>query len=199
MKLLLLRCPICTEPLKPADQDVIFPCASCHTPILLNEKGIQTAEIKYAAPRNNEVTEWLPFWLAHGRVNITTRATQGTNRRALAASQAMWQQPRTIYIPAWDIPVPHARKLGQEFIESQHQLIPRDTPLTSAQNPLFTAANITPTDAFKLLELIVLTIEAERQDWLKSLEFTLDFPAPTLWIIPATKGRRGLKLLAQTR
>lgn len=197
MKLLLLRCPVCQEPLKPADRDIVLPCANCHEAIRLDDQtGISQATVRYAVPLNpNQVTDWLPVWVSHGRVNITTRKTQGVNQKALKASQAMWSQPRTLYAPAWELPIPQARKIGSGLTESQPMWVEGARP----SNQLFKAANVASADVRNLIELIILTIEAERKDWLEDLAFTLEVPPPELWIVPAENGRRGLKFLTQAK
>jgi len=197
MKLLLLRCPICQEPLKPADRDVVLPCTKCYEAIHLDDElGISTATVHYAAASEpSKVTDWLPIWVTNGRVNITTRNTQGSNRNALQASQAMWAHPRRLYAPAWELPIPQARKLGSQLIQQQAMWIAGERP----SETLFTAANVTAVDAQKLIDLIILTIEAERKDWLKDLAFTVEASQPELWIVPAANGRRGISFLAQTR
>jgi hypothetical protein len=46
------------------------------------------------------------------------------------------------------------------------------------------SATVAPADAQKLLEFIILAIEARRQDWLKELNFHLDVNEPELWALP---------------
>lgn len=194
MKLLLLRCPVCQEGLHPEDNDVVLACTNCHSPIALDENGMDEANVHYAAATKLEsVTHWLPFWITYGRVNITNRQTQGSNRGAQKDSQEMWETERYLYIPAWDMPIPEARQLGRTLVESQPVLVEGERPAVGT----FTAANVTAEDALKLLELIILTIETERKDWLKDLKFTIQAPPPELWIVPAVVGR-GVSLMAQT-
>jgi hypothetical protein len=45
-------------------------------------------------------------------------------------------------------------------------------------------AVVTPADARKLLEFIVLAIEARRKDWLKNLVFELEVGEPKLLAFP---------------
>jgi hypothetical protein len=46
------------------------------------------------------------------------------------------------------------------------------------------AAIVTPKDGKKLIEFIVLAIEARRKDWLRDLEFELDVGESKLWALP---------------
>ena len=45
-------------------------------------------------------------------------------------------------------------------------------------------AEMAPADAKKMLEFIVLAIEARRQDWLRELTFHLEVGQPDLWALP---------------
>ena len=196
MKLLLLRCPVCTTPLKPNDRDIVVACENCKTAVSLSENGIQEATVRYGVPTQpQKVTGWLPFWITHGQVNITSRETQGRHKKALKEAQEMWSRPRYLYVPAWELPIPEARMLGSRLIKGQGVWQEGEPP----SDLLFTAANVTAEDANKLLELIILTIEAERKDWLKDLRFTIEAPEPTLWLLPATTGRQGVELLAKVQ
>lgn len=183
MKLLLLRCPNCQDPLHPQDDDVVLPCTNCHMPILLNETGIHIAAVNYASIQSNASPDqlaWRPYWVTYGNVNITSRQTQGTNRQALQDSQDLWNPPRNFYIPAWEMPIAQVRQIGSQLIHQQPQLTAGDRP----NGVQFPAANITAADALQLLEMIVLHIEAKRKDWLKDLKFTIEAPEPELWVIP---------------
>ena len=179
MKLLLLRCPVCQNGLEPADEDVVVVCRQCHTPLSLGEQGIAPFELFYAQPKG-EHGAWLPFWLFEGRVRMTTRQTQGGGKSAAKDAEQMWSVPRRLFVPAWDCPVPQARQIGRQMIENQVMLTAVERPPQAEM----TSAVLSPDDARKLLDFIILTIEAERSDWLKDIRFALEAPPPTLWAIP---------------
>lgn len=185
MKLLLLRCPTCQAPLRPENDDVIVSCETCLATVSIGEDGVNVVEdVQYAQPGGRGTPQvWLPMWVYYGRVNITSRKTQGSNKRALKESQAFWGEPRTLYVPAWDMSIPEARELGSELVVNQ---MPLRALAERPQAPLV-AANISFEDARKLLEFVVLTIEAKRKDWMRSLEFSIETPPPTLWGVPASQ------------
>jgi len=189
MKLLLLRCPNCQEPLLPEGEDVVVGCGNCFTAVSLNETGLNPIEVKYAASQfddrhDADVTEeWVPFWVFNGRVTITQRDTQGGNRSARNDSEQFWGVPRRLYVPAWNLSMPAAREMGQTFVQQQTNLIAIPRP----QNVLLKAATVTPEDALKLLEFIIISIEAGRKDWLKKFNFRLETGEPELWALPARR------------
>jgi hypothetical protein len=73
-----------------------------------------------------------------------------------------------------------AQNVGSRLIEQQPQLQPVERP----EGAHFISATVTPGDARKLLEFIVLAIEARRKDWLKSLEFGLEVGEPQMMALP---------------
>jgi hypothetical protein len=180
MKLLLLRCPVCQNGLQPHDDDVVLICPQCHTPILLDESGLSVYPLRYAQPTSNKPAQWRPFWLFEGLVRLTTRQTQGGGQSAAKDAERMWGVPRRLFVPAWECPVPEARQIGKQMIEKQVAVNAIERP----EGAEMAAAVLTPDDARKLLDFIILTIEAERSDWLKDIRFSLEAPPPTLWAIP---------------
>jgi hypothetical protein len=182
MKLLLLRCPDCQEPLSPEPEAVVVGCKGCFTAVSLTDTGLSPIDIQYAAAQD-VVEEWVPFWLFNGRVHITQRETQGSNRGAQKDSEEFWGVPRRLYVPAWNLSMPAAREMGQTFVKQQTNLIAVPRP----QNARLVDATVTPEDALKLLEFVVISIEAERKDWLKKFNFHLEVGEPELWALPARR------------
>lgn len=192
MKLLALRCPECARSLAPVPDGVVVACENCAVAVHIDERGLATLAARYAAPRQEGATHWLPFWIFYGRVHLAQRDTQGGSRRAGKTAERFWQAPHHLYVPAWDLPLPEARALGSDLVQKQplYQAIPRPAEVH------FTPATVTAEDALKLLEFIVLTIEARRKDWLKNLRFRLEVDEPEFWLIPAQKKRGTWQLLA---
>jgi hypothetical protein len=48
-----------------------------------------------------------------------------------------------------------------------------------------TPVTLTTEDALKMLEFIILAIEARRADWLESFDFHLEVGEAALWVLPA--------------
>lgn len=84
-------------------------------------------------------------------------------------------------MPAWDIQPHTAQSVGTRLIQNPPELKLVSRP-TGAH---LEAANVDANDARKLLEFIVLAIEARRKDWLKDLDFRLDVDDAKLWALPA--------------
>ena len=56
-------------------------------------------------------------------------------------------------------------------------------------------ATITTEDGRKLLELVIVTLEAERNDWMEHLKFDLRLDSEALWLLPARTDSDGWTLL----
>jgi hypothetical protein len=182
MKLILLRCPNCGEPLNPANDDVMIPCSNCFTPVAITVNGPQKMTVRYAVPGKRSVSgkRWFPFWVYEGRARILRRETQGGSRSGRKESEKLWGATRLLYVPAWELDLHNAQEIGSQLIQEQPEIRFVDQPEKAQLLP----ATVTPKDAQKLLEFVVLAIEARRRDWLKDLEFDLEVNEPELWGMP---------------
>lgn len=180
MKLLLLRCPRCTQALAPNQEDRVVQCPNCRGAVSIDEGRLSLLAAQYAAPIRDNPPSWLPFWVYRGKVTIKERKTQG-GRSAEKDAQAFWAQPRRVYIPAWECDLAEARDIVRNLLEKQpflEGIIPPDTVR-------FLPAVLTADDARKLLDLVIVSIEARRQDWMESLDYDLRLDSQALWILPA--------------
>lgn len=182
MKLILLRCPNCGEPLNPANDDVVLACSNCHSPVAITVNGPQEMTVRYAVPGNRAASgkRWFPFWIFEGRVHILRRETQGGSRSGRKESEKLWGDSRRLYVPAWDLDLHNAQEIGSQLIQEQPQIQFVNNP----EEAQLVTATVTPKDARKLLEFVILAIEARRRDWLMDLEFDLEVNDPELWGMP---------------
>lgn len=189
MKLLALRCPSCTQPLTAENDDVVVLCGNCGTAVSLNEGGLKPIDLQFAAAASQKVSAWLPFWIYEGRITLQKRESQSGDQSKQAAQ--FWQNPRRFYVPAWELAVRDAREMGSTLLTQQPTLQAAPRPPEAR----FTPATVAAEDGRKLIEFIVLTIEAGRSDWLKDLKFTLETGPAALWAIPAEGENGRWKLL----
>jgi hypothetical protein len=180
MKLTLLRCPNCARRLAPENNNVVFMCTNCFTSVSVSDSGIETADIRFALPPKGDLRtqQWLPFWVYEGQVHILRRETQG--RSDGKASDIQWARSLRMVVPAWEISMQVAQDIGSRFIQHQPVMKFVERPDDAYMAP----AVVTPGDALRLLEFIVLAIEARRRDWLKDIDFRIEAGAPELWALP---------------
>jgi hypothetical protein len=191
MKLLLLRCPKCNHALAPGQDDRVIQCPNCRVAVALNEGGLTFLAGQFAAPAATaSPAAWLPFWVYWGKVTINERRTQGGGS-ADEEARDYWAQPRRFYVPAWACDLPEARDLAQDLLEKQPFL----EAIIPPEGAAFEPAVITPDDARKLLELLIVTLEAERNDWMERLAFDLRLDSEALWLLPAARDNDQWQLL----
>ncbi len=184
MELLALKCPTCGQNLKPQrNEAVVVSCGNCKTAVSLHQSGIKAIDVQYAAPSSDNVQAWLPMWLFKGKVNIIRRESQGSSKGADKEAAQLWGSANRLFAPAWQEPSQQARGIGAKFTVKQ----PRLAPIAPTDNMLMQEATITPEDGLKLLDFIVLSLEADRKDWLEDLQFEIQTTGHELWAIPARK------------
>lgn len=190
MKLLLLRCPQCNHALAPGQNDQVIQCPNCRSAVAINEGGLSIMPAQFVRPAVETPPVWLPFWVYMGKVTILERKTQG-GRSSEKAAQEFWAQPRRVYIPAWACELIEARELVEELLEKQ----PVMEAVAPPEGASFEPVVVTPDDARKLLELVIVTIEAQRADYLETFDFDLRLDSESLWLLPAERAKSEWKLL----
>ncbi|MCA9866209.1 MAG: hypothetical protein KIS95_01050 [Anaerolineae bacterium] len=190
MKLLLLRCPKCNFALSPGQDDQVVQCPNCRGAVAIHEGGLALLAAQYVRPTVETPPLWLPFWVYRGKVTIKERKTQG-GRSAEKDAQAFWAQPRQVYIPAWACELVEARDIVEMMLEKQ----PAMEAIIPPEGAAFEPAVVTTADARKLLELVIVSIEAGRRDWMESLDFDLRLDSEALWLLPAERRKDEWNLL----
>jgi hypothetical protein len=158
--------------------------------VSISENGIRTQPARYVAPAVAEPPSWLPFWVYQGQVTIKERKTQG-GRSAEQEARTFWANPRRLFVPAWESELAEARELAQRLLQEQPVLEATTPPEGAAFQPTV----ITAEDARKLLELVVVSLEANRKDWMESLDFDLKLESEVLYLFPAERNEDGWRLL----
>ncbi len=181
MKLLLLRCPNCTNPLTPDNDDVVVTCNRCQKAVAIEEDGPRLIDVRYAvkAGYKPDTQAWLPVWVFEGQVTIHLRETQGRSRSVEKEVADLWGVTRRLFVPAWDLSLSTAQEVGQRMVLQQPAFQFIDRPAEASLAP----ATVTREDALRLLEFVVLAIEARRKDWLKNIRFELTAGEPEMWAI----------------
>lgn len=180
MKLIALRCPTCGQPLTPEEDEVILWCAQCLTALAIDDNGLTPITAHYGTlSSDRSLSSWKPVWVFDGQVVLTARETQGGN--ATKEAQQFWSQPRRLFVPAWSLSLDKVCQLGADWLQNQPAL--REAPVKTGIK--ISPAVLSAPEALKVLDFIVLSIEAKRKDWLKTISFEVKVGAPQLWVLPA--------------
>jgi hypothetical protein len=175
LELVLLKCPQCGTPVPAEEDEIAWTCATCGQGWQLTADGLAPQVVRWmAAAPNARPESWRPMWIFAAQVSFAQRDTW---QRATQPDK-LWQQPVRFYVPAYPCALAQMQKLGAELTRKQVVL-----PAGPAQGPL-KGVTLLPSDAVAAAEFIVLTIEAERNDKLKSVNFTINFGPPDLWVLP---------------
>ena len=175
MTLVVVRCPSCGNPLAPGDDDLVIACTQCGAGLQLADEGLQPIEIRYAQPGLAKPATWRPWWIFQGSVNLIRRETQGGNRSDEA--HRFWAQPRVMSVPAWELSITAVKQAGIQLLKQPPVLKAIPRPAGAQLTPAVVSAE----DARKMLEFMIFSLEAGRDDWLKTLDFQIEAGPPELW------------------
>ncbi|MCI0519267.1 MAG: hypothetical protein L0Z70_03320 [Chloroflexi bacterium] len=174
IELVPLLCIRCAAPLPAQPEETAWVCAQCGQGLLLDEEsGLTALEVHYAAgiPPGGRGK---PYWVAEGRVSVERQTYSGSQSKEAAQ---FWSQPRRFFVPAYQAPL-------EELTEMGRRLLVAAPALQEGSAAAFEPVTLSQADAAVAAEFLVMSVEAERKDKLKELNFTLDLQPPVLWILP---------------
>jgi hypothetical protein len=186
MKLLLLRCPACQRPLKANDHDLVLLCPACFAVVAIRDDGLSLTKIQFAQSPDSpaEPAEWRPYWIFNGQVTLHKREVQSKDgffgNNSAAEAEKLWGEPRRLYVPAWELPLATVQEIGCRLIVAQ----PNYSPVAQPAAPNLLPAVLSVADAQKMLEFIIMAIEARRPDMLRTLQFSIQINDVALWALP---------------
>jgi hypothetical protein len=183
VELVPLECLRCRSRLPAEEAQVAWLCAACGQGQRLDEEAeLRPVEIHFARSAGNGEARWLPFWVLPVRVRILERLSYGRDQ----PPDPRWDEPQQFVLPAFDTRPEDAGQWGAKFLREPVKL--GDGPVGSLPS-----VTVTPEEAQSLAEFVVLTIEAERRDKIKSLNAVLDFGDAELWCLPFATSGAGLR------
>jgi hypothetical protein len=186
-KLQAVQCKNCGSGLVVELNDNITYCSSCGSGFEINQDVFTPIEVNFAAAALRQEGEMIykPFWFLKTNVNILTRDTTGGFISKMFGSKEKPSGEIIFYIPAFACSIETMKNLAQAFTTKN--------PVSSPQksNAKITGFAYGKDDAKKLAEFILISIEAEKSDTIKSLEYEIDFKSCEILGIPFYKGADG--------
>ena len=171
-----LQCLKCQAPLPAEVDEVAWVCPICGQATLLDDSppsGLVRIDIHYdSGLRSGQPGR--PFWVTQGDVAVSRQSYRGNETRQ---AQEFWQKPRTFFVPAFACSLTDMVILGMQFLH-------KPIVMTEGQPAPFLPVKLSPVDARPMAEFIIMGMEAERKDMLKSVQIELKLTAPVLWILP---------------
>lgn len=172
--LVALQCLRCSTPVPAEPDEVAWVCQNCGQGLLLDEvDGLKPITVR-AAAAEGQGQVWKPFWVVPGKVRFSRRESYGRD----AAPEPRWSQPVRFVVPAYTSGVEQAVALGVAFLK-------RPPALDEGEAQPLTGATVLPDQIAPLARFVVLSIEADRDDKLEAIEFTVELDAPELWCLPS--------------
>ena len=174
--LLPLQCIKCQSPIPANVDEVAWVCATCGQALLLDENqptGMADLPIHYdGSLRTGQ--QGRPFWVAQGMVTVQRNTYQGDENRQ---AQEFWQKPHLFFVPAFACSLDELVSLGMKLL--RQPLVPKQ-----GQPAPFLPVTLLRGDVRPMAEFIVMGIEAERRDMLKSVTIQINLGTPILWVLP---------------
>jgi hypothetical protein len=171
--LVALECVRCAAPVPAEAEEVAWVCQNCGQGLLLDEdEGLKPITV-HAAAHQGQPAAWRPHWVAPGRVRVTRRESYGRD----APPEARWAKPVAFVLPAYSAAVEHAVAVGVAMLQ-------RPPSLVEGEAQPLQGVTVLPDELAPLARFVVLSIEAERDDRLEAIEFTVELEEAELWCLP---------------
>lgn len=174
--LLPLQCFKCQSPIAAQIDEVAWVCATCGQAILLDERMpniVVPLELHYHAQIASGQAG-RPFWVVQGTVSVQRTMYRGNETRQ---AQEFWSQPHTFFVPAFTCSLDELVSLGMKLLR-------QPVPLTEGKPTPLRPVTLSRVDVHPMMEFIVMGIEAERKDMIKSVQIQLSHSQPVLWVLP---------------
>ncbi len=176
VELIPLKCVRCETPVPAQPGEVAWVCAQCGQGLLLDEeRGLVPLEVHFATG-DTAKERGNPFWMTEGRV-LLQREKRGAFGGKDQDARQFWSRPHRFLIPAYTCSLDMLINLGTGLLRRPPELHPGE-PLP------FAPVTLLPQDVEALVDFIVVAIEAERADKVKSVNFSTQLSEPSLWILP---------------
>ena len=192
-ELVPLDCPACGAPLAAEADDVVFYCTACrsgfrHEPRA--PRALAPVEVGFVLAPTTPAAGWLPFWLLPARLEIVRRDASGGLLAGLLGllSGGGGEAPAdpAFLIPAFELPIERLVDVAVRYTTERPNFGER-------LGERLTGGVHGPEDAAKLAHYALITVEAEKRDTLRDLDYRLELGAPRLLGVPwvaAHGGRR---------
>lgn len=183
-----VKCKKCDSGLMVEVNDNIVYCSSCGSGFEIIEGVLTPIEINFAAAAIRSEGEMIykPFWLLKSNINIAERKASGNFlKNIFGGSNDNTSGNITFYIPAFYCSIESMKNLATQFTMRN--------PVASPQkyNTKLVGFAYGKEDAKKLAEFILISMEAEKSDTMKSFNYDMKFESMEILGIPFYKQGNG--------
>jgi hypothetical protein len=181
LRLINLDCPSCGSAMRGEGMDTVFFCSHCGSAAVLADDGLETVESSALLPGpGRRAAVWRPAW----RIEATIRIHQRV--RADGRQTEGWEQRRTTFVPAFDLPLDDLTRLTRALAEAAGETgeVPRE--------PIH-GGTLAREDALTLVRHILIGDEVRRSDMLASVIVDIDEVDFGLIALPFERLENGLR------
>ena len=183
-----VKCKKCDSGLMVEVNDNIVYCSSCGSGFEIVNGDLIPIEINFAAAaiRSEGELIYKPFWLLKTHISIAERKASGNFlKNIFGGSNDNTSGDITFYIPAFYCTIDAMKNLATQFTTRN--------PIASPQkyNTKLVGFAYGKEDAKKLAEFILISLEAEKSDTMKSFKYDLKFDSMEILGIPFYKLANG--------
>jgi len=174
VQLIPLACVRCQVPVNARVGEVAWVCQTCEQGLWMGEDGRLSAQEILFSSALNQGAQGYPYWVVEGQAQLQRQTYKGNQSKEM---EVFWQLPRLFFIPAYELPL-------QNVVETGARLLRQPPTLHAGSPTAFAGVVVPPGDVRPLAEFILLGIEADRKDALRSLHFELTLAEARLWVLP---------------
>ena len=181
LRLINLDCPSCGSAMRGEGFDTIFFCSHCGDAAVLEDEGLQTVDSTALMPTpGRHARVWKPAWRFEVQVRVTQRV------RADGRKTPDWEDRKTFFIPAFDLPLDDLTRLSRALSEVAETVaeVPRE-PIHGGTLAL--------DDALELIRHILIGNEVRRSDMLASVMVDVKEVSRSLVALPFDSGKGKLR------
>jgi len=193
MKVELVKCPNCSQPVQQKVKDRMFLCQTCGSMHLRNSTGIHNVPFEVAAPRGPASRlVYMPFWRLYSDFQIHSRDVQGgfLHKMVTAFKGGDWGDRYPFYVPAIDVDTASFRHWAVMLTTNP----PRYNLANGFGAGYRLPTTVTADEAVELADFIAVTIEAEKPGVMQKLNYSLRVMDTKLVYLPFSDNNGTLSL-----
>jgi hypothetical protein len=181
LRLINLDCPSCGSAMRGEGFDTIFFCSHCGDAAVLEDEGLQTVDSTALMPTpGRHARVWKPAWRFEVQVRVTQRV------RADGRKTPDWEDRKTFFIPAFDLPLDDLTRLSRALSEVA------ETAAEVPREPIH-GGTLALDDALELIRHILIGNEVRRSDMLASVMVDVKEVSRSLVALPFDSGKGKLR------
>jgi len=186
-RLIAVKCKSCDSGLTVDVNDTIVYCSSCGNGWEIINDQLHPIEIGFAKPvmKGEGELVYKGFWLVDAHVKILSRDSSGGWITSLFGSDNKTEGNITFYVPAFWLTIESVKNIGSQFT------LRNPVPNPEKFNVKITGFTFNKDDAKKIAEFIFLSVEAEKNDTIRNINYDLKINSYRVLGIPFYKQPNG--------